>query len=354
MAKRSAKKPAVSSTQTEHGSATLRRVSIDTYNSLVRDPGDAEFIGDRASETGFFAIFDRLRRTERTGRDAFGPRRGPDTDKTLVDHALAGGDPDAAHLVHLAVEEYAQGFADVIAFYLAQPAWQGVERIVIGGGFPDEEFGALAIRRTERILKRRRVQVEFHLLTQDADEGGLVGWVHAVPTPVTRGFDAFLAVDIGGTHVRCGIVEHGLRRAADGAKARVIDRMQWRHGSDNPSRDELVLRIAGMLNGLAAEARTIGVRLAPCVGIACPGRVEPDGSVPQGTQNLPGDWAPPFLLPRELEARLDAIDGQPPQVLMHNDAVIQGLGELHLMHDVARWAVLTIGTGLGNAVYTNR
>ena len=39
---------------------------------------------------------------------------------------------------------------------------------------------------------------------------------------------------------------------------------------------------------------------------------------------------------------------------MHNDAVVQGLSEVPNMHDVERWAVLTIGTGLGNAHYTNR
>jgi hypothetical protein len=39
---------------------------------------------------------------------------------------------------------------------------------------------------------------------------------------------------------------------------------------------------------------------------------------------------------------------------MHNDAVVQGLSEVPFMQDVARWAVLTIGTGLGNARFTNR
>jgi hypothetical protein len=39
---------------------------------------------------------------------------------------------------------------------------------------------------------------------------------------------------------------------------------------------------------------------------------------------------------------------------MHNDAVVQGLSEVPNMQDVARWGVLTIGTGLGNARFTNR
>ena len=39
---------------------------------------------------------------------------------------------------------------------------------------------------------------------------------------------------------------------------------------------------------------------------------------------------------------------------MHNDGVAQGLSEVPFMQDVERWGVLTIGTGLGNARFTNR
>ena len=41
-------------------------------------------------------------------------------------------------------------------------------------------------------------------------------------------------------------------------------------------------------------------------------------------------------------------------ILMHNDGVVQGLSEVPFMQDVERWGVLTIGTGLGNARFTNR
>ena len=41
-------------------------------------------------------------------------------------------------------------------------------------------------------------------------------------------------------------------------------------------------------------------------------------------------------------------------VVMHNDAVVQGLSEVPHRADVPRWGVLTIGTGLGNARFTNR
>ncbi len=41
-------------------------------------------------------------------------------------------------------------------------------------------------------------------------------------------------------------------------------------------------------------------------------------------------------------------------VLLHNDAVVQGLSEAPFMTDVTHWGALTIGTGLGNARFTNR
>ena len=41
-------------------------------------------------------------------------------------------------------------------------------------------------------------------------------------------------------------------------------------------------------------------------------------------------------------------------VLMHNDGVVQGLSEIPFMQDYKRWGILTIGTGLGNARFTNR
>ena len=40
-------------------------------------------------------------------------------------------------------------------------------------------------------------------------------------------------------------------------------------------------------------------------------------------------------------------------VVMHNDAVVQGLSELPHV-EARRWAVLTIGTGLGNARFSMR
>jgi hypothetical protein len=41
-------------------------------------------------------------------------------------------------------------------------------------------------------------------------------------------------------------------------------------------------------------------------------------------------------------------------VLLHNDAVVQGLSEAPFLRDAKHWAVLTIGTGLGNASFESK
>ena len=45
-----------------------------------------------------------------------------------------------------------------------------------------------------------------------------------------------------------------------------------------------------MLRRLIGRAREEGLRLAPFIGIGCPGQIEPDGAIDRGAQNLPGDW----------------------------------------------------------------
>jgi hypothetical protein len=340
-------------TRGQHGALRLPGLSIDSYNLAIREPGDDGFVGDRASQTAFRELLDLARKQKRTAKDPFGRTRSAELDKKTIDLVMVGGDPDAAHLVHVAVEAYALRLAQVVRCFLAQPEWDGVAGIVLGGGMPESRFGGLAIRRAARELQQARIGVDIQVLEHDPDEGGLLGWVHLLPDEVHAAYDAFLAVDVGGTNLRCGIVEHRLHRDRTGADARLLERMQWRHVEDEPGRGEAVARLAGMLNGLGAQARTLGISLAPFVGVACPGKIEHDGGIPQGAQNLPGDWESPFNLPRELGKRLDRIDARRARVVLHNDAVVQGLSARNMMRNVRRWGVLTIGTGLGNASYTN-
>ena len=80
-----------------------------------------------------------------------------------------------------------------------------------------------------------------------------------------------------------------------------------------------------------------------------------DGSIEAGGQNLPGNWeSNAFNLPAVLHEAIPEIDERETTIVMHNDAVVQGLSEAPFMHDVETWAAFTIGTGLGNALYENR
>lgn len=341
------------STRTGHAARRARGVSIDSWNLPLRHPAGG-FVGDRASQTAFRELLDQARRAHGTcKRDPFGRTPTPDLGKREIDMVLVGGDPDAAHMVHLAVEEYARSLVAVARSFIAQPEWRGVRDIVLGGGFPGHEAGRLAIRRAARLLTLARTGVRLRVLGHDSDEGGLLGWVQLAPESALRR-QAFLAVDIGGTNMRCGIVEPRLDKDRTGGHARILEHAQWRHADDRPTRDQAMRRLAAMLNALSAHAITRGIALAPFVGIACPGEIDSRGRLCNGTQNLPGDWeAEGFLLADAVGEWLSPIRGRAPRVLLHNDAVVQGLSERPRMRAVRRWGVFTIGTGLGNASYSN-
>jgi predicted NBD/HSP70 family sugar kinase len=114
-------------------------------------------------------------------------------------------------------------------------------------------------------------------------------------------------------------------------------------------------RLVKLLKELIAKADKEDFRLAPFIGIACPGVIERDGSIEKGAQNLPGNWeSSKFNLPASLVEAIPQIGAHDTFVVMHNDGVVQGLSEAPFMQDVKRWGILTIGTGLGNARFTNR
>ena len=83
--------------------------------------------------------------------------------------------------------------------------------------------------------------------------------------------------------------------------------------------------------------------------------LRPDGTIERGAQNLPGDWeSEEFNLPERVVRAVPRIRGEDTAVTLHNDAVVQGLSEACFLRDTATWGVLTVGTGLGNAHFTNR
>jgi len=341
-----------------HGGMELPSVTIDGYSLELRDgDGDADaFIGDAASRTAFRKMLDawRVLFTDMAGKDPFGAKPTADIGKSRLDELLEEGGP-AAQAIRAAQEDYALQLADVVPRFLKEKSWKGIERVIVGGGFQQSEVGQGAIRRAAALLKAAKVPVELRTLRHHADEGGLVGWVHLAPTALLQSYDAILAVDIGGTNVRCGIVLTHLHKTPDMSRAEVAKRDKWGHAGDTPTRDALIEGIAGMLEKLLEHAEKQGIRVAPFIGVACPGLICEDGSIAGGAQNLPGNWeSTRFRLSHDLYERLPLISGGRTQVCLHNDAVVQGLSELPFTQDVKRWAVLTVGTGLGNASYTNR
>jgi hypothetical protein len=338
-----------------HGAKELPAVVVEGYSLQLR--GDNGFLGDQASQTAFRELLERWRqRVRKKGkRDPLGQQHSKDLAKGTLDAALkAGKATEATDVVHAAIEEFAESLAEVIQSFLRQPSWQGVERIVIGGGFPESDVGERAVLQAAAILEEMKVQVELARICHEPDDAGLLGWLHLTPPELLEHYDAILALDIGGTNVRCGIVKTRRKRAADLSKAKVVRREKWRHADDGPNRRTLVARLAEMLEEQVHYSKKEDIRLAPFVGIGCPGLIRKDGSIARGAQNMPGDWTSEhFHLPTELARMIPTIRGVPTMVLMHNDAVVQGLSELPFMRDVKRWAVLTIGTGLGNASYTN-
>ena len=110
-----------------------------------------------------------------------------------------------------------------------------------------------------------------------------------------------------------------------------------------------------MLAKLIDRAKQEKIKLAPFMGIGCPGLIDEQGSILKRGQNLPGNWeGKSFSLAAALSVHLPRIDGHEIFIQIHNDAVVQGLSEVPNMKDVEHWGVMTIGTGLGNARFTNR
>ena len=208
---------------------------------------------------------------------------------------------------------------------------------------------------TDIMLKADGFKVDLRPIRFDPDEAGLIGCLHLAPSWIFEAYDSILAVDIGGTNIRCGVVETRWKKAPDLSKASVWKSDLWRHADDEPTREGAVKRLTKMLKELIADADSEGFKLAPFVGIACPGVINEDGSIAKGAQNLPGNWeSSKFNLPASLVEAIPMIGDHDTAVLMHNDGVAQGLSEVPFMQDVERWGVLTIGTGLGNARFTNR
>ena len=145
------------------------------------------------------------------------------------------------------------------------------------------------------------------------DEAGLIGAAHLMPAWMLAGHDGILAVDIGGTNIRAGVVELNLKKAPDLSEAVVLEVRPLA-----PCRRRAESRTGRGAAGQDAEGADRArpgsdkLRLAPVIGIGCPGIIEADGSIARGGQNLPGgNWeSSRFNLAASLIEAIPEIDGQ--------------------------------------------
>lgn len=346
--------PAVRAELPEHGAAVLPSVSVDSYNVEIED--DEGFIGDKASKSAFWACVDKWRQPlKEAGEDPLGDKPSSELGKKKLADLLTNGDAECAGLVQSAIEDFAQQFAYVIRRFLRLKEWRDTGYLVVGGGFSGNRMGELAVARAGLLLRGQGIDIELQPIKNDPNEAGLVGAAHLLPAWMLKGHEGLLAVDIGGTNIRVGVLELNLGKAADLGKAKVIKLDIWRHGDEDTDREGATKRLTEMLADLSSWARKNKIELAPVVGIGCPGIIKADGSIERGGQNLPGNWeSARFNLPRLIQDELPEICGSETLVVMHNDAVVQGLSELPRAKDRLHWGVLTIGTGLGNARFTIR
>lgn len=336
-----------------HGASVLPSVILDSYNLEIED--EDGFIGDKANHRAFRTGLEEIRKLLRqAGDDPLGREDSSDISKKKLEALLTEGDANAAAVVHSAIESFATELSSVIRRFLRQKTWRDTECIVFGGGFRRGRVGELSIHRARILLKEAGIDIAFELLHNHPDEAGLIGAAHLLPSWMIQGHDAIIAVDVGGTNIRTGIVELGKKPDLSAAKVREMD--LWRHADEKDvRRQDAIGELGRMLKGLVKAAAKDKLQLAPVIGIGCPGVIREDGGIERGAQNLPGNWeSSRFNLPKEIQERIPEIGGHETMVVMHNDAVVQGLSELPHMQDYERWAVLTIGTGLGNARFTMR
>jgi hypothetical protein len=336
-----------------HGAATLPSVTVDSYNIEIED--EEGFVGDKANKGVFWDLVDKWRKPlAKAGIDPLGKKPSKKIGRQGLAEILAAGDSKAAAVVASAIDDYAHQLAMVVRRYLRLKEWRKTECIVIGGGFSASRVGALAIARTELLLREDGIDLALDLIRNDPDEAGLLGAVHLLPGWMLNSHGGMLAVDLGGTNFRVGVISLG-KPLADLAKARVIKIERWRHRDAEPTREQSTKKLIRMLRQLERWASRHKIALVPMIGVACPGIIEEDGAIKRGGQNLPGNWeSSRFNLPAIIRSGMPKIGKDETLVVMHNDAVVQGLSELPRMRARKHWGVLTIGTGLGNARYTNR
>jgi hypothetical protein len=260
----------------EHGSRKLRFVVIDSYNIELRD-GES-FPGDRASKRVFQAMVDEWRgRLRRDGGDPLDHRPTKELykDKKELERVLFSGDPEAAGVLIGSMEEFAAELASVVTRLLETPEWRDTQCIAVGGGFREGRVGEPVIGRASVLMRAKGLSISLVPLRHHPEQAGLLGGVYLAPEEVLREYRGILAVDIGGTNVRTGIVEPDIDVDGSILDARVHSYELWRHADRKPDKQELLDHMLARLRHMADAATREGPPSWPSAAPACFGAMAP-------------------------------------------------------------------------------
>jgi predicted NBD/HSP70 family sugar kinase len=336
-----------------HGARELPNVFVDAYGDDVR--GKEGYFGDLVSKGAFKGLLKDLRDTLKEGAGDPIESEPAEISRGRIDKLLGEGNSATAGLILSAVEKFAQNIAQVVKSLMKIKIWSGVERIAVGGGFRESLVGEFAIGRAAVLVREIDPHLEVIPIRGDPDEAGIIGAAQLFTPKQLKGVDRLIGVDIGGSNFRCGLVELNLAEDPKLKKAGIAGHQLWNHADKELTLDASMRKLGDMLRESIKYAEKRELALSPLIGVGVPGTVLESGALEGGVLNLPGDWKnPDFNLPERICSMIPEIGGRPTEVVMHNDAVVQGLSEVPYMNDVSAWGVLTIGTGLGNAVFRNK
>ena len=163
------------------------------------------------------------------------------------------------------------------------------------------------------ILKGEKIAIELAPIHNHPDEAGLIGAVHLAPAWMFYAFDALLlAVDMEETDVGVpGFCQLDLQASAQSLKGQGVEILRCggmvTKRASNASRRLRNLRLCSKGPDRRSRKKK-QLKLAPFIGIGCPGFIEEDGSIDRGAQNLPGNWeSSKFNLPVALHS-INTID----------------------------------------------
>jgi hypothetical protein len=337
-----------------HGARVLPRVEVTSYNLEISE--GSEFVGDRANKAALIDLVEDWRKiVSQNGDDPLAGISKKRLSRAAMEKLLKKGAPEAAGVIQSAINDFAERLVQVIEKYSASVAeWKNVKLVIVGGGLSGSAIGKLAIGRAQAVLSKKKKRVVLRPIASDPDDAALLGGLQLIPSWFLAGFNTVFAVDIGGSNVRIGAIRFKLDRKLAIAKSKVVFREHWSHAKADARRQDILDFITEKLKSAVKWSRTKRLKPAPFVAVACPGRIRADGTVDRGAQNLPGRWeSDRFSLPQYIREHLEILPMQDTVVVMHNDAILQGLSELTSIGE-KNYGVLTIGTGLGNGTFQRR